>query len=355
MIGDVQPGVMVVRADADARMGTGHVMRTLALAQAWQAAGGSAIYLSRCENPGLQERIQAAGFQYLPLPEAYPDPRDLSELQKLLSTLASGEAGKVDWLVIDGYHFMPEYFSGARKLTPRTLVFDDLANHPCYDAALVLNQNITADPERYTTAADTVLLCGTRYSLLRPEFTAWRSWEREFPERARRVLVTLGGADPDNATMKALQGLALLDDPDLEVRVVAGPANPHRGELEAFAARHGFELLHFVQDMPAQMAWADLAVVAGGSTCWELSLLALPFAIIVIADNQAEIAELLHERGVAHRIGWHADVTGEQVAAALRPLVADTALRSRLGGRGRELVDGRGAERVVEQMLAYRC
>ena len=52
---------------------------------------------------------------------------------------------------------------------------------------------------------------------------------------------------------------------------MAGASNPHRAELEAAVERSGaaIRLLSAVTDMPGLMAWADVAVAAGGTTAWE--------------------------------------------------------------------------------------
>ncbi len=68
---------------------------------------------------------------------------------------------------------------------------------------------------------------------------------------------------------------------------------------------------------------------------------------MTVVDNQAAIGRSLHEAGCVGSLGWHADLAGAQVAGALDLLLRDTTGRTRLSERGRALVDGRGAERVV--------
>jgi len=46
--------------------------------------------------------------------------------------------------------------------------------------------------------------------LLRDEFSPWIGWKRAIPDRARKILITIGGSDPDNASEQILQSLALL-------------------------------------------------------------------------------------------------------------------------------------------------
>jgi spore coat polysaccharide biosynthesis predicted glycosyltransferase SpsG len=166
---------------------------------------------------------------------------------------------------------------------------------------------------------------------------------------ARKVLVTLGGGDPDSQTLKAVRALQQVDVDRLEAVVVVGASNPHYQELE-FAVRNsqfGIRLVRNVSNMPELMAWADVAVTAGGSTCWEIAFFGLPSVLLMLADNQQVIAEGLNEAGVALNLGWYEEVTGKQIAGALSNLVNNCKRRRQMSRDGQDLVDGIGGERVV--------
>jgi UDP-2,4-diacetamido-2,4,6-trideoxy-beta-L-altropyranose hydrolase len=342
---------LLVCADASAAIGTGHVMRCLALVQAWQRLGGAAVFLSRCESFALQERICATGSDFIPLP---PSDSDCAGFETILSLLAKRQTF---FVVLDGYHFGPEQQQALRGAGHRLLVIDDTAHLSCYHADILLNQNLGSIRLSYQCAPETLLLLGPNYALLRPEFVAARRRVRTVPELARRILVTLGGSDPENVTVTVIDALRRFGAAGLEVRIVLGPANRHLNTVrEAIASLPmPVELLTHVSDMASLMTWADLAITAGGSTCWELACLGLSAVTIVLAENQRCVAEELSVAGIAVNAGSHRDLSVEHLAAKLESILYSSFRRLRMSQRGRELVDGRGADRVVSALLDRSC
>ena len=205
----------------------------------------------------------------------------------------------------------------------------------------------------YNCAQDTLLLLGTRFALLRPEFERSHGMVTHCPEVARKVIVTLGGIDAENTTLKIIEALEQISIPDLEVKVVVGPLNPHFAELErtirCLSSR--FCLETGVTDPGSLMAWADLAVAAGGTTSWELVSMKVPALIFILAENQAGLAKALDAFGAARCLGRPGDLNREEIADAIWRLMHDEEARQRMNKRGEVLIDGRGAERVLEIML----
>jgi len=341
---------LLIRADATAQSGAGHLLRCLALASAWQADGGRVFFLSYCDNASLRQRLEAAGFDFLAIEKPHPDPADLQATLALLQEYRAG------WLALDGYHFDPAYQKAVRQAGCRLLVIDDNAHLPRYHADLLLNQNIHAETLAYPCDPATELLLGTRYALLRPEFLPWRGWQRQIPPVARKALVTLGGGDSREATAKVIQALNLLKIENLEAIIVSGSHHPspqYPGPQSPDPKSPNPHSLTSVQNMPELMAWADLAVSAGGSTCWELAFMGLPNLILVLAENQRLVAGGLAKAGVSVNLGWHEKVTPADIADALQCLALSSEVRAESSRRGRELVDGDGAHRLMRQMAIH--
>jgi UDP-2,4-diacetamido-2,4,6-trideoxy-beta-L-altropyranose hydrolase len=340
---------LYIRADADSKMGTGHIMRCIALAQIWQDQGGEVTFISRCDSDPLKQRISDECFSLIPICCIYPDP---SDLKNTLSILKTGITGQNKWIVLDGYHFTPDYQKAIRDAGIHLLVIDDMNHLQFYHADILLNQNIHASELKYNCDEDTTLLLGTSYVLLRREFLKYRGFKREIPDRAKNILVTLGGADADNVTLKVIEALKLLNDLDITVRIIIGPANSHQETLRKSIVSANFkaELLINPPDMSELMAWADMAVSAGGSTCWELAFMGVPSIVLVLAENQAAVAEYLMNKKAVLNLGIFAECSKEHISDACKTLIGSSIARTSLSQQSITLINGLGPNHVIKSI-----
>lgn len=341
--------ILLIRADADASIGSGHMMRCLALAQAWKADGGAVVFVTRSESDSLLSRLGEEGFGVVSVMASHPDARDRATMSQALSSHPHA------WTVLDGYDFDPEYQRWITEGGNRLLVIDDEAHLSRYYADLVLNQNVHAPKLDYSVDDHTELLLGSRYLLLRSEFQGWLDWRRTVPNAARHILITMGGGDAENRTAEVLGSLKELELEGMEVVVVAGDSNPHHEELAALSRELPCaRLVRSATNMPELMAWADLAVSGSGSTAWELAFMQLPAILLVLASNQASIAAELDRRGAAVSLGEAMAQPWSAIADVVSRLASNKGLRQSMADVGRQIVDGHGAARVVAAMKRGR-
>ena len=332
------------RVDADSAMGAGHFMRCLSLAHACSAQGGGPVFFTSTTVEGLLNRIQAAGFDHVPIE---PDSPDLGA--RAVGVWAS--ANKRSWFVLDGYQFQGAFQLVVAQSGARLMVIDDYVRLPRYHADMILDQNPGSETRRYPVAPACRLLLGPNYALLAPAFMEAKVEERTYPERVRRILITLGAADPVRATSLVLSTLGSMDMTGIDVTVVIGGANPHGDEIRQVSESSGFRVLADVTNMPELMSEADLAITAAGTTSLEACRMGLPAINITLVDNQRDIAAALDDVGAAVSMGWHEDVAETALRDTVLRLVHGRATRERMSAIGRKLVDGRGAARVVDAML----
>ncbi len=343
-------GTLLVRADASVQMGTGHLMRCLALAQAWQDAGGEVVFAVGESPPAIETRLRAERIRLAPVQTLPGSAQDSMRLGELASNC------QPDWVVVDGYQFSGEYHASIRRRGCRVLVVDDCGSCGQNGADMVLNQNLHAHEELYRNLErDTELLLGPKFAMLRREFSRWRGWRRDIAPVGRKILITMGGSDPENFSAQVCRALEGLRVDDVEIRIAVGSSNPHIASLQSIAEKWGgaLRLEQNVSDMPELMAWADVAVASAGSTCWEICMLGLPSVLLVLAENQLPVARELSHMGIAIHASSDEQAMKEGMCGRVRSLLLASGLRREMSQRGCGLVDGGGAERVVAAMRDF--
>ncbi|MFI5346402.1 MAG: UDP-2,4-diacetamido-2,4,6-trideoxy-beta-L-altropyranose hydrolase [Elusimicrobiota bacterium] len=338
-----EPPLLLLRADAGPGIGSGHVARLLALAEAWIDAGGRARLLTAAPSPALNIRAGLQGIEIVALSAAYPNPEDLATTTRAVRESASGT-----WLAIDGYGFDAAYLSALRAAGARVLRVDDgpSGEIPC-DA--FLDPNPGAELSAPNLASNALPLLGPRWAPMRSSFA--RAFERR-PDRTQtmNLLISFGGWDPEDATGLALRALRRIKTP-FEAVIVVGPDNPRADALAKLA--DGLPIrLERMADMATLMGKADLALIGGGVTMLEACAAGLPALVVTVAANQDAGAADLARRGLVRSLGRAAVLNEEPLARALDELLQNAPERDRMSREGRAAVDGRGAARVAAALLA---
>lgn len=335
---------IVVRSDSTVEIGTGHIMRCLALSQAWQDEGGGVIFVCAQLSPALESRLLNEKIKTHWINSVPGSKEDATD------TILFSKMTGAQWIVLDGYHFGAEYQKAIKESGLSLLFIDDYGHAVhCY-ADLVLNQNIYADNEvGYPDIPGIRLLLGPRYALLRKEIIPWKARRHPNPEKAFNILVTLGGSDTGNATLHIIKALQQLPEDFFSAKIIIGSFNPHFKSISRVLgdSGHAIELLHDVRNMGEHFAWADLAITAGGSTTLELAYIGVPMITVVIADNQMRVCEALQKRKAAINLGVLNRTQCARIHPCVRKVMKSLNLRNELSRNATEIVDGKGAERVV--------
>ena len=360
------------RADASLQIGSGHVMRCLTLADLLRSQGADCLFICRAHPGHLGDLISARGHRIhlLEPPQPTEDTqgqptgtahaawlgtslaRDAAESRSAL-IMDFAEEGPCDWLVVDHYALDQNWETALRPLCRYLMVIDDLADRP-HDCDLLLDPGLGRKVEDYAefVPRGNMTLVGPQYALLRPEFAAQRatSIERRDQPQLRRLLITMGGVDRDDATGTVLDALANSDLPaDLEITVVMGPKAPWLERIRTRAAimPRPTRVLAGVTDMARLMTESDLAIGAAGSTAWERCCLGLPTIQIVLAENQSAIGRALELASAALSVDLGL------VSQTLPALLGNNAEIEGLMMQSAfafDITDGLGAERIASYM-----
>ena len=343
------PATAVFRTDANTHIGLGHVMRCLALAQAWMDTGGKAVFLLADEVPAVRMRLRTEGIEVRYLSSPSGAIADATETRAVLTAV------NAEWLVLDGYHFEVPFITQLRSDGCKMMLFDDHGKRPQYEVEIVLNPNVFGRRELYPQESNAEFLLGLKYALLRKEF--WNLAKRGAiaPNNVSKLLIAMGGSDPANVTCLLLKALDLVEANELEITVIVGGANPNLEAIKEAAktARHPVQLLPNVTDMSVVLGHAEAAITAPGGTCAELALMGIPTFLVTIADNHVLTGEEFAAKEMAVSAGWYKQYTPESLADRIQGFLMDAELRRKVAKKALSQVDGQGAKRVVETMLRH--
>lgn len=380
--------MVVIRADANSKIGMGHVMRCLSVADALLKRGEEVLFVTADDTP--VPLLTKKGIPYRVLHTDYADMEaELPELWEVLRELPQGAespdavlAQKNTSILVDSYYVTEKYLAALKKRIT-TIYMDDIYAFS-YPVDMLINYNIYGEEmgyEKDAAFADTKLLLGTEYVPLREEFSAGAGYAQSRKELSAEtenvtpaedrlhqtaeqgrtadggILITTGGSDSFNLVgqllMEAMKYDALKEK---EYHVVSGSLNPHIGELQALAQKHENIHIHCnVTNMAELMAESEVALSAGGSTLYELCAVGVPVIAFSFAENQERLVQTFVKRGIAQYGGNYRTDGNKMIQntiAGLETLLEDKNLRTEYRKKARTLVDGKGADRIAEALLS---
>jgi spore coat polysaccharide biosynthesis predicted glycosyltransferase SpsG len=333
---------MVFRVGAGPRIGLGHLRRSVSLAQAFRREGVRSFFLVSGSSAGLSylSRLNYSGKGILS--SSAWGSRDVEVLQEM------ADRWGVRSVVVDSCDVPSWYLTELKRRGFFVVVRDDLGrSHLSVD--LLLNGNANADQLPYeANGSETSFLLCPKYAVLPPEF--WNGFQRRVKDSVCRILVTLGGGDPNRLIPQLLRRLDLLAG-GFVVTAVVGPFFRNRAELRRVV--HSLSRkVRWVQS-PASlfryMTEADLAISGAGQTLYELACVGCPTVAIQMAGSQQRQLQALVRKGCVRSAGGVDDkALLPKVQAAILSLLGDPVARQRMADAGQRLVDGQGALRVTQ-------
>ena len=360
---------IILRTDASLKIGSGHAMRCLTLAEELKKSGAEITFISRAHEGNLNDLIYHKGMKVVEL--SVPDSRyepvgdggndDYAEWLGVTQVQDARESinalGKTifDWLIVDHYGLDEIWETVLRTHVKNIMVIDDLANRS-HNCNLLLDQNWFDDKDsRYNGLVPSCCtqLLGPEYALLRPQFAEEKKKLKPRNGDVKRIVVFFGGSDPHNLTVMTLWALSQPELVHLEVDAVISENNPYRDELKELALTRPLTQLHIqVDNMARIMAKADLAIGGGGATTWERICLNLESCVVIIAKNQNEVNGHLARKGYIHLLGYAHEINPKFLKENIVYRILQINKK-----RGRvdysTLCDGRGLGRVVNNLNGY--
>lgn len=344
---------IIIRADLNNEIATGHVMRCLSLADGARNRGHEVSFICASEDP--RELIEGRGYEITVLNSDFKKMED--EQEKLLPVLAKEQP---DMFVMDSYFVTDRYVESISKVC-KTAYIDDFANH-AFPVDILINYNAYGESTPYedmykkANVKLPILIRGTKFAPLRREFL---KLPPHIESEKFEVLLSTGGADLTHVSAAAvteyLKLAAQKPYSEMRLNVLLGRFNEDREEIVNLAEtdKDHIRLWENVTDMPAFLSNFDMALSAAGSTTYELCCMGIPTVLFYTADNQEKIHNAFKENGLLRTAGFtKTDKDGviKRLLSSVKEMYENPEILKEYGKKASMVTDGHGAERIVEEI-----
>ena len=338
---------LYIRTEANKTTAMGHMMRCVSIAKSARKLGAEVTFIVAEESSGFLPEKE--GFEIISLNKKWDDfDSEIPIMEKLISDR------NIEILLIDSYWINEKYMQDISKLT-RTAYIDDL--HDCiWPADILINYSVYYELFDYSSEyRGKKLLLGTDYFPLRSEYIGLE--KRIITDEVRNVLVVSGGSDELHFMKNFVSRLITADRfADINFTFILGNFNSDYDEiLKLTNDRENIKVLKALPTLKDAMLSTDLIISAGGTSLYETAACSLPAITYILADNQYYNATNFAKKGLAIYAGdIRESGTIEAIEEALIKLIDDKKLREKMSDKLFNLLDGKGADRIAEELCSFQ-
>ena len=339
--------MIIFRADGNEKIGSGHIMRCLSIADAFARKGIKSLFV--LADDSCAAKVNDRGYETVVLDTDYSDLD--SESGKLIEIV---KETKPMMVIVDSYYVTSDYLKALTDVV-KTVYIDDLASF-AYPVNCVVNYNIYGPDIDYDelykdSGYDPQKILGIEYVPVRAMF-------RDLPVKTQReevkdILISTGGTDPLHLALKIIDRVRVADN-KVTYHILVGALNSDYDEIvKVSSGITNIVIHHDVKDMKELISSCDVVISASGSTLYEVCACGVPMVVYALADNQLAGVTAFGERGLALSCGDIRKTANpvDKIFDEMLIYINNYKLRCSVGSKMQSLVDGRGADRIAAKLL----
>lgn len=336
---------IVFRVDGNGAIGAGHVMRCLSIAIAARKKEIDCVFITSDDSFG--QTIVDNGFENIILGTNYLNiSSDVDAFGNYLKTI------EPDLVIVDSYFVNNDFFIFLSSYS-KVLYIDDL-NLFDHNVDYLLNYNEYAFDLRYESQiARKKFLLGASFAPLREEFQYLDEIKTKY--QVKNVFFSAGGADPERICLSFIKKIVALDVfGELFFHIVLGKFEPDKDLIyEISRSNEKFIIHENINNMSQVIRGCEIAISAAGSTLYEICACGVPCITFITEENQFMGANALSKKGAVVLAGDYRTDNNlcDNISSLLSNLINSFDERCELHNKALKLVDGKGAERIVNYLI----
>ncbi len=319
---------IVFRVDGDYEIGLGHVYRAITLANKMSFNHNVFFLMDKNRKLGIQ-KVREYNYPII----FFGDDNELSaKLEKISPHI----------IINDILDTEENYIEQLKNKGCFVVNFEDLGSGSEM-ADMVINslyENSYPPKNHYY---------GYKYVCLREEFCIFPS--KKIKERINKILITFGGTDPNNLTLRTIKAMEMINLKSVDVEIILGLGYREKGKLYKYVRElihKGFKIgiKENIKMMAKEMFDADIVITSNGRTIYEVASIGTP--CISIAQNEREARHLfVHNSKCIKYLGMAYVVSEDDIASAIEELMKNYKLRKEMSKRCLEFDIKKGINRVL--------
>jgi len=336
------------RVDANTTVGTGHLMELISLVGALKKKINFEPVFIISKDGFSEQRLRKSEINNI-----YNVPEDADEKSEIKSILEIMNREECNILVFNLLNKSKDYYEELHQSIEKTcIILDDgeLVNKP---ATLAINFSIIQNPDYYNGLGPLCLI-GPEYAPLDESILSGKPIE--IRNNVKRIFINQGGGDPYGLTFKIISALNNLHlNQDMCVLVGGAFRDGYLEKMECLK-RKKFNNCKFYSNISHDrvfglMESADLAITAAGNMLYELAYFGIPSVVICHHEKHNDVAKAFEKHEAVINLGIGDRLNEDDIAGTVTNIINDYDRRKYLSGNMKELVDGKGVQRVADKLL----
>lgn len=326
------PTSLIIRADGGPDKGYGRLMRMKAIADEIEHLSTVPItFITR--NDSDLEFIRKNGFNLVST-----EPGRLAD--ELLQVNLPQSS-----VLIDSEHLTESDLTALHEKGYRVILMNSGFEPGQDEAALVIDYMGDPENEDRNGRDDITFLQGADYVPLRSKFKTVKP--AKIAEKASKITVTFGGADPHDLTILVYE---LLERMELkaEIRIILGPG--YEGEVNPSMQNDTFKIFENPDNIEEILADSDLVISSAGLTSYELSYLGRPMILFGLTPAQELTLQSIADKDAALNSGSYGVLDSVVFKEQVLSLLNESSSRKQMSDAGKRFIDGNGASRIAEKI-----
>ena len=335
---------ILFRVNASAKVGMGHLMRCLTIADHLKDTYGTENVFAVNDFQSGIKSVSQKGYQLIRVGDSLNDAVELDLLREFLNKYS------VDLFIVDMNHPSNKCLAFLKQ-NGKVAHFYDRNVLNTYDVDLVMNHHICLTDTIREDSGKRYLF-GPKYFVLAPFFHD--KITEDYGKN--RVFLNQGGGDPFNLTCKILCAIKSLGE-SFSLNIVTGAAykKEYKKELNGILSNYPipsriYEDISY-SEIFRLMKESCFAITAAGNTLYELSFLGIPSIVISHHDDHDIVAQRFEEKDACVNLGIGSQIKKKLISVSVERFLRNTDKRNTISINAKTLVDGNGLQRVGKALM----